>query len=329
MKEVRELEEFYPEIRSLKNLAVAPSLKSRPDAVLILAILKENSYILSETIQELIEYFTGCMNQKKVFVLNSADMDLLRRNGTMSENEYQELKQKNIDFEKFTKEEYEIHKDWFGTNKKQPEVSEQSSENPEPLKSNINEHATEDSKSKIVNDFAETFSFVEKSHFNPGKYLKKSADKRYDDKVSEEKCQSIIAKEFEWMTWEELEQRRKDLLHHFVQRGKGLKSRRTIGETMAIIKFLLDVNPLAKTSDEIKLSEDSQILINFRDKDGKTVLHRAATMGGGVIYWLLRLGANPLVKDIEKKAFLDYIPSNWSKTKKSAEGYVQLLKDES
>ena len=75
----------------LKYLAVAPPLPSNGNAVLILAILEEGSYIRSEYIKEFIEDLTDCMGKGMMSVLNSREMEELLKDDRLEKDTYNKL----------------------------------------------------------------------------------------------------------------------------------------------------------------------------------------------------------------------------------------------
>jgi len=154
--------------------------------------------------------------------------------------------------------------------------------------------------------------------------LKESAIKYYE-KFEEDDCKKIIEKlqrEFKVIT--DSQRSKSRLLHCAVfsahARGR-LRALITTGEATAAIKFLLGVDPTirAENASQYRFSKTEDI--DWQNESGKTALHLAATTSGAILYWLLKLKADPFIEDQEGKTFYDYIPESWKLIKASLRHY--------
>ncbi len=335
------LKKIYPEMTGIDYLAIAPSLRYRPNAVLILAFLKKDSYIISQTLRESIEYWTECEAQNKLFVLNSVDLEEELKDQTINKEEYERLKYSSIKYDdafyaetpEELQEQFEKNYEKFLSSKlkegniimkeKQP-LKKEDLQVGEKLRLQLEKEIQKEEERKRSQNIRMLFKegeFPEQRHLSN---LRKSANKHYRE-VSKEDCKKM--EDDLRLCYPGHVKADKNVLLHLVIQKHTKRKGYNAGDVMAMIKYLFGIDPMTKATEKVLKSFDPIVdNINLQDLDGKTALHKSATSACGIISWLLRLKADPFIQDCNGKTFLEYIPSNWKNVKNQLELYMRMKK---
>lgn len=100
------LKQIYPWMDSFLYLTISPPISGHTDQILFIAYLKENTYILSQCIQESIEYILHCEDLSLIYVINDSDLKRKIRNKRISLDDQKKIDNYQIKLNDFDEKMY-------------------------------------------------------------------------------------------------------------------------------------------------------------------------------------------------------------------------------